>query len=173
MVLDPLAKLIWSRKIKIIQQRLKDKGVQLDGSLSSLDDYLTRANEIALTYLRDNNESNSSCVSYSSSTYAAFLLLTEDNSKHDLEENVRCAGGFYVTEEAINTHRAFEEGTGHMWLEKKEGDSWKPFDTVPQMRSIPAQYATWSTIQITHKSKTITYDGLFNLFALVYDGLRK
>jgi hypothetical protein len=173
MGVDKLAKWIWSHKIEAIQKRLKDKQVWLHTSSLSLDDYLRRANKIASAYLKGNNGVKPSCVSYSSYTYAAFLLLTETNSKHDLEECVRCAGGFYVTDRAIKSYSALEEAGAHLWLEKKQGDSWEVFEAVPHMRSTPANYTTGRTIQITHKSITITYDGLNDFIAVMYAGLRR
>jgi len=155
MVLNTLTKIVMNTKTKIRQRRLRHEYSDFNkqehsSQLASLDDYLLAGNAIALKYFENNTHTLKKLVdyhgfrpnssAYSKYTYAAFLSLTDKHNKSELQNDVRWSEGMFVS---IKTNGY------HAFLEKKVGDKWEAFETIPEMRNTPMVYSTWYTFQIT------------------------
>jgi hypothetical protein len=166
-MLDLFPKTLWKHKIRTRQNRLGKPLTNIESSLSSVDDYLLESNNLALEYFKENKNPlrrlweywhlDPHCGSHSTYTYAAFLSLTKEHERLELQEQVRWVGGIYACEK-ISGH--------HAWIEKRTWNEWKAFETIPEMRDLPALYVPWYTFQITENSSKVTSEKFLGLLAL-------
>ncbi|MBI4453097.1 hypothetical protein HY636_00470 [Candidatus Woesearchaeota archaeon] len=169
MVLDIIPQSLYKLKIRTRQRRLKKAELNFRARFVSIDDYLLSGNELALRYFERNKNPfiklweyhglTPKCGSHSLYTYAAFLSLSE--GEHELQEKVRWVGGFYLS----------KQGNGHhAWLEKKVEDQWQAFETIPEMRDMPAQYSPWYTFQLVGERAKVTSERTGGLLAIAVYG---
>ena len=167
MIVDIIPRAVWKSKIKARQRRISNINYDSNSALVSLDDYLIAGNKAALEYFEQNNNLfrklweyhglDPKCGSHSTYSYAAFLSLTEEHNRTDLQDDVRWVGGIYVSEKASGHHA---------WLEKRVGDEWKAFETIPEMRDTPALYSAWYTFQLTKNKANVTSERFLGLLAI-------
>ena len=93
-------------KFRAKQKRLDILNRDPNQSLSTLDDYLLAGNQYSLNYFKQNKNPlrklweyhglNPKCGSHSTYTYAAFLSLTQEDGRVELQDDVRWVGGIYI-----------------------------------------------------------------------------
>ena len=174
MIVDLIPRNVWKSKIIARQRRLGNINDDSNSPLVSLDDYLLAGNKAALDYFDQNSNPfrklweyhglDPKCGSHSTYTYAAFLSLTEERNRTELQENVRWVGGSYVSKE-IRKARGY-----HAWLEKKVDEEWRVFETIPSMRDMPAFYSPWYTFQLNKNATKVTSEQFLGLLAITTYG---
>jgi len=162
---------IWKSKISLRQKRLEPFTAAMQLQLVSLEDFLFAGNNLALEYFAQNqnplrklweyNGLEPRCGSHSTYTYAAFLSLTQEQGREDLQQDVRWVGGIYASD-AASGH--------HAWLEKRTEAGWAEFETIPDMRDIPAGYMPWYTFQTMGNKNKVTSEKLLGSFAAMVYG---
>jgi hypothetical protein len=170
MILDLLPRTVLKGKIKARQRRLYGINSDSNSSLITLDDYLLAGNKAAVEYFEKNTNPlrklweywrlDPCCGSHSTYTYAAFLYLTNEHERTELQDDIRWVGGIYV-----NLENTKARGH-HAWLEKRVNNEWQPFDTIPHMRDMPAFYLPWYTFQLTKGSAKVTSEQFCGLLAI-------
>ena len=163
MVVDVIPGFLLAKKLQLKQKLMKSKGVLPLKPLrkGTLEDYLLASNAIAVDYFEKNKNLlrrlfeyqgiDPDCGPHSTYTYAAFLSLTsQDDEVRALQDNVRWVGGMYLNLEDVS-----QQGH-HAWLEKKVGDEWAPFETIPSMRDLSSVYVPWYTFQMSKQEPNIT-----------------